>query len=129
MKIKVVESKSFKFIKVPEWEPYEGFTVAFPLTSKETEHMSVVMFKEDPGFSVEGTMSVEEIEYILEGSFKYTHKGKTFTARRGDIVILSKGTKVIFSTDTGCECLAITYPHLTSEAVARARVISSGKSR
>ena len=129
MKIKVAESTSFKFSKVPEWEPYEGFHIAFPLTSKETKHMSVVMFKVAPGFSVEGTMSVEEIEYIIEGSFKYTQRGKTFTARKGDVVLLSKGTKVIFSTDTGCACLAITYPHLTSEAVAKARVISSGRSK
>jgi len=127
MELKVVERKSFKFSKVPEWEPYEGFTVAFPLTSEETKHMSVVMFKVDPGFSVEGTMSVEEIEYILEGSFKYTCKGKTFTARKGDVVALPKGAKVIFSTDTGCECVAVTYPYLKKEAVAKARVLSSGK--
>ena len=129
MKLKVVESKSFKFSKVPEWEPYEGATVAFPLTSKETEHMSIVMMKFDPGFSVEGTMSVEEIEYIKEGSFKYTCKGKTFTARKGDVVTLPKGAPVIFSTDTGGEFVAITCPHLKKEAVAKARVLSSGKPR
>lgn len=129
MKLKVVESKSFTFSKVPVWEPYEGATVAFPLTPEETEHLSVVLMKFDPGFSVEGTMSVEEIEYIKEGSFKYTCKGKTFTARKGDVVFLPKGTPVIFSTDTGGVFVAITYPHLKNEAVAKARVLSSGKPR
>ena len=129
MKLKVVESKSFKFSKVSEWEPYEGATVAFPLTSEETEHMSVVMMKFDPGFSVEGTLSVEEIEYIKEGSFKYTCEGETFTARKGDVVVLPKGAPVIFSTDTGGEFVAITYPHLKRKAVAKARVLSSGKLR
>lgn len=128
MKFKIVKSKSFKFRKIPEWEPYDGFMAAFPFPSKETEHMSVVMFKIDPGFSVKGTMSVEEIEYILEGSFRYTVKGKTFTAKEGDIVAIPKGLAVVFSTNTGCKCLSITYPHLRNEAVAKARVLSSGKS-
>jgi len=129
MKLKIVKRKAFKFSKVSAWEPYEGFTAAFVLTPNETVHMSAIIFKVDPGFSVEGTMSVEEIEYILKGSFKYSHKGKISIARKGDIVLLPKGAKVIFSTDTGCECLAITYPHLKKNAVARARVLSSGKSR
>jgi quercetin dioxygenase-like cupin family protein len=45
---------------------------------------------------------IDEIDFFLDGSLIYAHEGKSFTARKGDVVFFEKGEKISFVTEEGC---------------------------
>ena len=75
----------------------------------------------DPGYHREIESPVDEVDLFLEGSLTYTAEGTTFTAQKGDIVFIKKGTMATFSTEEGCLAFYVTYPLLqeTIDEIAR----------
>lgn len=53
---------------------------------------------------------IDEIDFFLDGSLIYAHEGKSFTARKGDVVFFEKGEKISFVTEEGCSVFFVTFP-------------------
>jgi ethanolamine utilization protein EutQ (cupin superfamily) len=80
------------------------------IKSPASGNMTAGYIKLEPGYSREIESPVDEIDFFLEGALTYTFDGTSFTARRGDIVFVKKGTRARFSTEEGCLAFYVTYP-------------------
>jgi ethanolamine utilization protein EutQ len=88
-------------------------TMAFAsqaVASPASKNMTAGYLKLNPGYDKEFVCPVDEIDLFLEGSLTYVCEGKTFTAVKGDIVFIEKGSTVKCSTDGGCFGFFVTYP-------------------
>ena len=91
------------------------------IKSPTSQNMTAGYIRLDPGYHREIQSPVDEVDLFLEGSLTYTAEGTTFTAQKGDIVFIKKGTKASFSTEEGCLAFYVTYPLLqeTIDEIAR----------
>jgi len=80
------------------------------IKSPVSNTMTAGYIKLEPGYSRELESPIDEIDLFLEGSLTYTFDGQSFTAQKGDIVFVKKGTKARFSTEEGCFAFYVTYP-------------------
>ena len=64
------------------------------------------------GYAKEFSSQADEVNLFLEGSLTYSCEGKSFTAQKGDIVFIEKGSRVHFSTEEGCLVFCVTHPIL-----------------
>ena len=91
------------------------------IKSPTSQNMTASYIRLDPGYHREIQSPVDEVDLFLEGSLTYTAEGTTFTAQKGDIVFIKKGTMATFSTEEGCLAFYVTYPLLqeTIDEMAR----------
>jgi ethanolamine utilization protein EutQ len=82
------------------------------IASPVSKHITAGYIKLDAGYAKEFESPVDEVDLFLEGSLTYTCEGETFTAQKGDIVFIEKGSKVRFITENGCDAFFVTYPLL-----------------
>jgi len=82
------------------------------IKSPASQNMTAGDIRLDPGYHREIESPVDEVDLFLEGSLTYTDEGTTFTAQKGDIVFIKKGTMATFSTEEGCLAFYVTYPLL-----------------
>ena len=80
------------------------------IKSPASQNMTAGYIRLDPGYHREIQSPVDEVDLFLEGSLTYTSEGTAFTAQKGDIVFIKKGTKATFSTEEGCLAFYVTYP-------------------
>ena len=80
------------------------------IASPVSKNMTAGYIRLDPGYAKEFESPIDEVDLFLEGSLTYTCEGKTFTAKKGDIVFLEKGYNVHFTTEGGCFIFYVTYP-------------------
>ena len=62
------------------------------------------------GYAKDFVSPIDEIDFFLDGSLTYTYEGKSFIARKGDVVFFEKGEKTRFVTDEGCSVFFTTFP-------------------
>lgn len=84
--------------------------ISQPIASPHSKNMTAGYIQLDAGYAKEFQSPVDEIDLFLEGSLTYTCEGKTFTAQKGDIVFIERGSRVRFMTDKGCIGFFVTYP-------------------
>ena len=80
------------------------------IASPVSDTMTAGYIRLDPGYYREIVSPLDEIDLFIEGSLTYTFEGQSFTARKGDIVYIKKGTHAIFSSEEGCLGFYVTYP-------------------
>jgi ethanolamine utilization protein EutQ len=80
------------------------------IKSPASGNMTAGYIRLDPGYFREVESPVDEIDLFIEGTLTYSFDGQSFTAKKGDIVFVKKGTKARFSTDEGCFAFYVTYP-------------------
>lgn len=80
------------------------------IASPASKNMTAGYLKIEAGYADQLDAPLDEINLVLEGEMTYTSEGKTFTAKRGDIVFLEKGYNVHFTTEGGCFIFYVTYP-------------------
>jgi ethanolamine utilization protein EutQ (cupin superfamily) len=80
------------------------------IASPASQNMTAGYIRLDAGYHRDIESPVDEVDLFLEGSLTYTAEGTTFTAQKGDIVFIKKGTRAIFSTEEGCLAFYVTYP-------------------
>ena len=97
--------KSVLFGKVSQ-KAYISQAIASPIS----KNMTAGYLKLDPGYSKYLESPVDEIDLFLEGSLTYAFEGKSFTAQKGDIVFIERGSRVNFITEGGCFVFYATYP-------------------
>jgi len=80
------------------------------IKSPASQNMTAGYIRLDPRYHREIESPVDEVDLFLEGSLTYTAEGTTFTAQKGDVVFIKKGTMATFSTEEGCLAFYVTYP-------------------
>lgn len=74
--------------------------------------MSVGFARYAPGVSNDWVVSYDEVLIVTKGAFTVAAEGRRTTARAGELIVLSKGTKLTYSAeDIGAELIYVTYPH------------------
>ena len=91
------------------------------IASPASKNMTAGYLKIEAGYADQLDAPLDEINLLLEGEMTYTSEGKTFTAKKGDIVLIEKGSQVKFITEEGCFVFYATYPLLqeTVEALKK----------
>ena len=81
--------------------------------STNGDTMSVGFARYAPGESNEWVVTYDEALIVTRGAYSVTSAdGVKTTAQVGEIIFLSKGTKVLYSAeDDGAEVVYVTYPH------------------
>lgn len=94
----------------------EKALISMPIASPLSKNLTGGFIKLKSGYAKDFVSPIDEIDFFLDGSLTYTHEGKSFTARKGDVVFFEKGEKIRFVTDEGCSVFFVTFP-LMMEAV------------
>lgn len=81
--------------------------------SRNGDTMSVGFARYGPGQSNDWVVTYDEVLIVTRGTFTVTAAdGPATTARAGEVIALSKGTKIRYSAeDAGAEVVYVTYPH------------------
>ena len=78
-----------------------------------SRHMTAGYLELKPGYDRVLSTEYEEINLFLEGSLDYNFEGETFTAQKGDVVLIERGSrKVHYVTEEGCLIFYVLYPQL-----------------
>ena len=77
-----------------------------------SKHMTAGYLELKPGYDRELSTEYEEVNVFLEGSLTYAFDGKSFIARKGDLVLIEQGSRVHYTTDEGCLVFYALYPQL-----------------
>ncbi len=56
------------------------------------------------------TLNYDEIDYVIDGTLSVICNGETMTARKGEIILIPKDSKIKFSVDGFARFLYVTYP-------------------
>ena len=108
MTILVASGKSLKLQKISD---HYYFNDAFG--SNELATMSAGRELLKKGFSIKDfTIGCDDVTYVLKGSMKIVSDGKTYVAHEGDLVHMTKGSKMTHTTDEDCEAIYVTFPTL-----------------
>jgi ethanolamine utilization protein EutQ len=77
------------------------------------DSMSVGFARYAPGESNDWVVNYDEALIVTRGRFSVTAAdGRKTTARSGEVIFLTTGTKVTYSAeDSGAEVVYVTYPH------------------
>ena len=69
------------------------------ITYPKSENISIGYFKVDAGTPVlTMEMPFEEVDYVIDGTATISdEKGNTYTAKKGDVIFMSKGSKISIS--------------------------------
>ena len=82
------------------------------LTFPKTDNLSIGYFKADPGTELQIEIPFEEVDIIIEGSLTISDEtGSTYTAEKGDVLYISKGSHYSATTKTGFGGIYIIHPH------------------
>lgn len=81
--------------------------------STNGDSMSVGFARYAPGDSNEWVVTYDEVLIVTGGAFTVVASdGRAVTARAGELIFLSKGTKLVYSAEgAGAELVYVTYPH------------------
>jgi ethanolamine utilization protein EutQ (cupin superfamily) len=74
----------------------------------------IAYFGLKPGYDRELSTEYEEVNLFLEGSLTYSFGGESFTAQKGDVVLIEQGSRVHYTTEEGCLVFYSLYPQLKS---------------
>jgi len=91
------------------------------ITFPKSENLSIGYYKVDPGtadFIVE--MPFEEVDYIIGGTATISDEtGNKYTAKKGDVVYISKGSKITvsYSDKVGFEGFYVISPYNWRELI------------
>jgi len=104
MAILVVGEKELQYEK--EEELLGGY-VGYAISSKECKDLCAIKFKTG-SFFWEGEFPYDEIFYVIDGPIKLKSEGKSYVAHSGDIVFISKGSKIIYEVETTSNVFSVT---------------------
>jgi len=77
-----------------------------------SQHMTAGYLELKPGYDRELSTEYEEVNLFLEGSLTYSFEDETFTALKGDVVLIEQGSRVHYTTEEGCLIFYALYPQL-----------------
>lgn len=101
-----------------------GVVASEAITVPKSENMCIGYYKMNPGaeLKIDDPIPFEEFDYMIEGSATISDEtGSKYTAEKGDIFCLRKGSKITITTEGGYEGIYIIYPYNWAELVERAK--------
>lgn len=118
--VKEAEAKKLEHVEILG-KINEKAKLSQAIRSPISRNMTAGYIQLEPGYFRELESPLDEIDLMLEGSLTYSFEGQSFTACKGDIVFIKKGTRARFSTEEGCFAFYVTYPLFqeTIDALAR----------
>lgn len=81
------------------------------LDSSNSSTMSVWFGRYGAGESNEWILTYDEVIVVLKGRFTVHGQDGSKTAEPGEVIFLTKGTKVIYKAEEACQLVGATYPH------------------
>lgn len=119
MPVTFVTSKELK-MPVEDFAP--GIVQKESITHPVSEQLSIGYYKVEPG-TTEMTieMPFEEVNYVIAGTASISDEtGKKHTMKKGDVIFMSKGSKVTISYDdkVGLEGFYVISPYNWRELMA-----------
>jgi ethanolamine utilization protein EutQ (cupin superfamily) len=119
MPVTFVTSKELT-MPVEDFAP--GIVQKESITHPISEHLSIGYYKVEPGTTeVTIEMPFEEVNYVIAGTASITDEaGNKHTMKKGDVIFMSKGSKVTISYDdrVGLEGFYVISPYNWRELMA-----------
>jgi len=82
------------------------------LDESNSDSMSVGFARYDKGESNEWIVTYDEALIVTKGAFTVRSEDAVKTAKAGEIIFLTKGTKVVYQgEEDGTEVVYVSYPH------------------
>jgi ethanolamine utilization protein EutQ len=106
--------KRFTIEDVTEWYQRgdRRIFVGDVIDEKNSDTMSVGFCRYQKGESNEWIVTYDEVLIVTKGVFSVSSKGETKTANAGEVIFLTKGTKVIYQgEEDDTEVVYVSYPH------------------
>jgi ethanolamine utilization protein EutQ len=106
--------KRFTIEDVTEWYQRgdRRIFVGDVIDEKNSDTMSVGFCRYQKGESNEWIVTYDEVLIVTKGVFSVSSKGETKTAKAGEVIFLTKGTKVIYQgEEDDTEVVYVSYPH------------------
>lgn len=105
--------RHFKIDDVKEWVQHTGRQIflADVLDSSNSENMSVWFGRYGAGESNEWIVTYDEVIFVIEGRFTVRGEDGAKTAGPGELIFLTKGTKVTYLAEVPTLVAGATYPH------------------
>jgi ethanolamine utilization protein EutQ (cupin superfamily) len=99
---------------VQTWYQPEGrrIFIGDVLDEKNSDTMSVGFARYAPGQANEWVVTYDEALIVTKGTYTVTAEdGTKTTAKVGEFIFLTKGTKLVYSAEEETEVVYVTYPH------------------
>lgn len=87
----------------------EKALISMPIASPVSKHLTGGFIQIKPGCAKDFLSPIDEIDFFLDGLLTYKHEGKSFTARKGDVVFFEKGEKNQFYYGRRFLCFFVTF--------------------
>lgn len=82
------------------------------LDEKNSDTMSVGFCRYQKGESNEWIVTYDEALIVTKGVFSVGSEGETKTAKAGEVIFLTKGTKIVYQgEEDNTEVVYVSYPH------------------
>ena len=81
------------------------------LDSSNSDAMSVWFARYGAGESNEWTVTYDELIVVIKGRFTVSGDDGSKTAAPGEVIFLTKGTRVVYHADEATLLVGATYPH------------------
>lgn len=98
---------------VQDWYQYKDRPIFLGgvLDGRNSDHMSVGFGRYKKGEANEWVVTYDEVNVITKGSYTFRTEDGAFTAKAGEALFITKGTRVIYEAHEDMEMVYITYPH------------------
>ncbi|MGH8488632.1 MAG: cupin [Gammaproteobacteria bacterium] len=81
------------------------------LDETNSDAMSVGFGRYQKGESNEWIVTYDEVNIVTKGAFTFRTADGAFTAKAGEVLFITKGTKVVYEAAEDTEFVYVTYPH------------------
>ena len=123
---KHIDKSGVGVVKIPTVKP-ERFDTGNPndkvfltdvFTIEESGRLGCgVMEMEESAF--DWTLRYDEIDYIIDGTLEIIIDGNKVTGNRGDVILIPKDSKIIFSAPNFARFIYVVYPANWEETIKR----------
>ena len=123
---KYIDKSGVGVVKIPTVKP-ERFDTGNPndkvfltdvFTIEESGRLGCgVMEMEESAF--DWTLRYDEIDYIIDGTLEIIIDGNKVTGNRGDVILIPKDSKIIFSAPNFARFIYVVYPANWEETIKR----------
>lgn len=81
------------------------------LDETNSEAMTVGFGRYKKGESNEWVVTYDEVNVVINGAFTFRTDDGEFTAKAGEALFITKGTRVVYEAPEDAEFVYVTYPH------------------
>jgi ethanolamine utilization protein EutQ len=105
---------------VPTWYQYKDrpMFLGGVLDETNSETLGVGFLRYKAGESNEWIVAYDEVNIVTMGAFTFRTNDGEFTAKAGEVLHITRGTRVIYEAPEDTEVVYVTYPHFMPAQLA-----------